>query len=188
MDCSMPGFPVLHYLLKFAQIHVHCISDAIQPSHPLLPSSPSAFNLSQHQGLFQWVDLHIRWPMLWNFSFSISASSNEYSRLISFETAWFDLIAIQFSSVQLLSGVQLFVTPGTGAHQASLSITNSQSLFKLMSIELVMPSNHLIFCHPLILLPSIFPSIRVLSNESALHTRWPKFGSSASASVLPMNI
>ena len=69
----------------------------------------------------------------------------------------------------------LFVTPWTAACQASLSITNSQSLLKLMSIELVMPSNHLIFCHPLLLLPSIFPSIRVFSNESALCIRWPKY-------------
>ena len=78
------------------------------------------------------------------------------------------------SSVQLLSCVQLFVTPWTAAHQAALSITKSQSLFKLMSIELVMPSNHLILCHPLLLLPSIFPSIRGFSSESVLHIRWPK--------------
>ena len=73
---------------------------------------------------------------------------------------------VQFSSVQSLSLVQLFVTPWTAAHQASLSITNSQSLLKLMLIELVMPSNHLIFCCPVLLWPSIFPSIRVFSNES----------------------
>ena len=85
--------------------------------------------------------------------------------------------SVQFSSVQLLSPVRLFVTPGTAARQASLSITNSQSLPKLMSIELVMPSSHLIFCHPLLLPPSIFPSIRVFSNESALHIRWPKYWS-----------
>ena len=81
------------------------------------------------------------------------------------------------SSVQSLSSVQLFVTPWTAAHQASLSITNSQSLPKLMSIESVMPSNHLILCRPLLLLPSIFPSIRVFSNESALCIRWPKYWS-----------
>ena len=74
-----------------------------------------------------------------------------------------------------LSRVQLFATPWTAAHQASLSITNSQSLLKLMSIKLVMPSNHLILCHPLLLLPSIFPSIRVFSNESVLCIRWPKY-------------
>ena len=70
---------------------------------------------------------------------------------------------------------QLFATQWTAAHQASLSITNSRSLLKLMSIELVMPSNHLILCHPLLLLPSTFPSIRVFSNESVLHIRWPKY-------------
>ena len=82
--------------------------------------------------------------------------------------------AFQFSSVQSLSPVWLFTTPWTTAHQASLSITNSWSLLKLMSIKSVMPSNHLIFCCPLLLLPSIFPSIRVFSNESALCIRWPK--------------
>ena len=82
-----------------------------------------------------------------------------------------------FSSVQLLSRVRLFATPWTAAHQASLSITNSQSLLKLMSIESVMPSNHLILCHPLLLPPSIFPSIRIFSDESVLHIRWPKYWS-----------
>jgi len=80
-------------------------------------------------------------------------------------------------SVQLLSRVQLFSTPWTAAHQASLSITNSQSLLKLTSVESVMPSNHLILCHPLLLLPSIFPSIRIFSNESVLCIRWPKYWS-----------
>ena len=80
-------------------------------------------------------------------------------------------------SVQSLSCVQLFVTPWTAACQASLSITNSWSLLKLMSIELVMPSNYLILCHPLLLLPSIFPSIGVFSNESVLLKRWPKYWS-----------
>ena len=81
------------------------------------------------------------------------------------------------SSVQLLSRVWLFATPWTAAHQASLSITNSQSLFELMSIESVRPSNHLILCCPLLLPPSIFPSIRVFSNESALRIRCPKYWS-----------
>ena len=79
-----------------------------------------------------------------------------------------------FSSVQSLSRVRLFVTPWTAARQASLSITNSRSLLRLMSIESVMPSNHLILCRPLLLPPSIFPSIRVFSKESALRIRWPK--------------
>ena len=92
-----------------------------------------------------------------------------------------------FSSVQSLSHIQLFGTPWTVARQASLSITNSQSLLKLMSIELVMPSNHLILCYPLCLLYSIFPSIRVFSNESVLRIRWPNYGN-FSFSISPMNI
>ena len=87
-------------------------------------------------------------------------------------------IIIVISSVQSLSRVRLFVTPWTAAHQASLSITNSQSLLKLMSIESVMPSNHLILCRPLLFPPSIFPSIRVFSHESALRIRWPKYWNS----------
>ena len=89
-------------------------------------------------------------------------------------------------TVQSLSHVWLFATPWTAARQALLSITNSWSLLKLMFIESVMPSNHLILCHLLLLLPSIFPSIRVFSNESVLCIRWQSIG--ASASVLPMNI
>ena len=92
----------------------------------------------------------------------------------------------RFSSVQSLSHVQIFVTPWNAAHQASLSITNSWSLPKLMSIESVMPSNHLILCHPLLLPPSIFPSIRVFSNKSALHIRWPKYWS-FSFNISPSN-
>ena len=102
------------------------------------------------------------------------------------ETDWWDswckavfsrlsqVILLSFSSVQSLSHVRLFVTPWTAARQASPSITNSRSLPKLMSIESVMPSNHLILCHPLLLLPSVFPNIKVFSNESALCIRWPK--------------
>ena len=99
---------------------------------------------------------------------SASESNIKLNNLISFK--------FQFSSVQSLSHVRLFVTPRTIAHQPSLSITNSQTLLKLMSTESVMPSNHLNLCLPL-LLPSIFPSIRVFSNESALRIRWPKYWS-----------
>ena len=102
---------------------------------------------------------------------------------------WLDSLRcpLQFSS--MLSHVRLFAAPWTAAHQASLSITNSQSLFKFMSIESVMPSNHLILCHPLLHLPSVFPSIRVFTSESVLHISWPKYWSfQPLASVLPMNI
>ena len=98
----------------------------------------------------------------------------------------FRILLHKFSSVQSLSRVWLFVTPWTAAHQASPSITNSQSLHKLTSIESVMPSSHLTPCHLLLLPPSIFASIRVVSNESVLHIRWPKYWTLAS--ILPMNI
>ena len=94
--------------------------------------------------------------------------------------------SVQFSSVQLLSRVQLFVTPWTAACQASLSIINIQSLLKLMSIESVMPPNHLILCRPLLLPPSIIPSIRVFSNETVLRIRWPNYWS-FSFSISPSN-
>jgi len=93
---------------------------------------------------------------------------------------------LAISSLQSLSHVRLSVTPWTVALQSSLSISNSQSLLKLMSIESVMPSNHVILCHPLLLLPSIFPSIRVFSNKSALHIRRPKYWS-LSFNISPSN-
>ena len=92
MDCSTPGLPVHHQLLELAQTHVHRVSDAIQPSHPLLPTSPPAFNLSPASGSF--LMFFIRWPKNWSFSFSISPS-NEYSELIFFRIDWFDLLAVQ---------------------------------------------------------------------------------------------
>ena len=96
------------------------------------------------------------------------------------------MFSVQFSSFQSLSCARLFATPRTAARQASLSITNSRSLSKPMSIALVMPSNHLILCRPLLLLPSVFPSIRVFSKESALHIRWPKYWS-FSFNISPSN-
>ena len=115
--------------------------------------------------------------------------------LLQMERFFFDWwkIALQFcvgfySSAQLLSHVQLFATPQTAARQASLSIIKSWSPPKPMSIESVMPSNHLILCHPLLLLPSIFLSIKVFSNELALCIKWPKYWSFTLASVLPMHI
>ena len=96
------------------------------------------------------------------------------------------IVLLLFSSFQSLSRVQLFATPWTAARPASLSITNSQSLLKLISIKSVMPSKHLILCRPLLLSPSIFPSIRVFSNESALRIRWPKYWS-FSFNISPSN-
>ena len=94
MDSNTSGFSVPHHLPKFAQVHVHCISDAIQPSHPQMAFSPSFLNLSQHQTLFQWSVVCIRWPKYWSFIFSISPS-NEYSRLISLKIDGFALLAVQ---------------------------------------------------------------------------------------------
>ena len=94
MDCSTPGFPVLHYLPEFAQSHVHWVGDTIQPSHPWPSPSPPAFSLSQHQGLSNELVLHIRWPKYRSFRFSISPS-NDYLRLISFRMDWLDLLAVQ---------------------------------------------------------------------------------------------
>ena len=97
------------------------------------------------------------------------------------------LLCIQFSSVQLLSPVRLFATPWIAAHQASLSVTNSWSSLRLTSIESVMPSSHLILCHPLLLLPPIPPSIRVFSNESTLRIKWPEYWSFSFSISLPKN-
>ena len=94
MDCSTPGFPVLHHLLELAEIHVHQVGDAIQQSHPLSSPSPPAFNLSQNQGCSNELVLCIRWPKYWSFSFNISPS-NEFAGLISFRMDCFDLLAVQ---------------------------------------------------------------------------------------------
>ena len=94
MNCRKPGFPVPHYLPEFAQTHVHGADGAIQPSHPLLPPSPPALNLSQHQSFSMSQLLGIRWPNYWSFSFSISPF-NEKSELISFRIDWFDLLPVQ---------------------------------------------------------------------------------------------
>ena len=110
--------------------------------------------------------------LLYQLLYSFLVATLEKSNFRVYSNLYF-----AFSSVQLLSRVQLFATPWTGACQASLSITNSWILLKLMSVESVMPSNHLILCRPLLLLPSIFPHIRVFSKESVLCIRWPKYWS-----------
>ena len=129
--------------------------------------------------------VHIRWSVL-----ELQLQHQSFQSI----QGWFPLrltglisfLLFQFSSVQLLSHVRLFAAPWITARQASLSITNSWSLLKLMSIKSVMPSSHLILCHPLFLKPSILPSTRVFSNESALHIRWPKYWS-FSFNISPSN-
>ena len=118
--------------------------------------------------------------------FPMAALTN-YHKLIGLKQHKFTLISVQFCSVQSLCHVGLFSTPWFAAHQASLSIINSWSLLRLMSIELVMPFNYLILCYPLLFLASIFPSIRVLSNESVFLHQVAKVLVSALASALPMN-
>ena len=126
MDCSMPGFPVHHQLPDLAQTYVHRVSDALQPSHPLPSPFPPAFNLSQHQGLFNGSVLCIRWPKYWSFSFSISPS-NEYSRLISFRKDWLDLLAVQGTLKSLLQ-------QHSSKASKSVSLVNS-------SLEVIAPGN-----------------------------------------------
>ena len=101
MDCSTLGFPVHHQLPGLTQTHVHQVDDAIQPSHPLLSPSPPAHNPSQHQGPFQWVKFHMRWPKYWSFSFGIRPS-NEHPGLISFRMDWLDLLSVQGTLESLL--------------------------------------------------------------------------------------
>ena len=130
--------------------------------------------------LWNLILLPLYYYLILHFLNSCSVHSVHFPQVRLVEkTGWIVLTpsSIQFSSVQSLSHVWLFVTAWTAAHRASLPITNYQSLLKPMSIESVMPSNHLILCPPLLLLPSIFPSSRVFSNEWALHIRWPKYWS-----------
>jgi len=132
----------------------------------------------------KWSIVHLLYNILiYNYSSVKLGEEKERKRKRSNQDLSFDS---GLSSVQSLSRAWLFATPWTAARQASLSITNSQSLPKLISIESAMPSNHLVLCHPLLLLPSIFPSIRVFSNESALRIRWPKCWS-FSFSISPSN-
>ena len=146
-------------------------------NYPLTFDSKEPFSLIR-QGFF--LSLSLPWLFPWGerqrlaiYPVFVDCKFLNWSPPISYLKKWKE--EAQFSSVQSLSRVWLFATPWIPARQASLSITNSQSPPKPMSIESVMPPNHLILCCPLLLLPSIFPSIRVFSNESALHIRWPKY-------------
>ena len=127
-----------------------------------------------------------RWTFLWSKKLRAVISHHFYIGRSMLSCLNVKTSPKQISSVQLLSRVRLFATPWIAARQASLSITNSWSLPKLMSIESEIPSNHFILCHPLLLLPSVFPSIRVFSNESALLIRWPKYWS-FSFNISPTN-
>ena len=159
MDCSMPDFPVYHHLPEPAQTQVHLVGDVIQLSHLLSSPSPPVFKSEVLKILLGALSRRVEliFQGLYSKVFFLGCFVLSYS--------------VQFSSVQLLSHVRLYGTPWTAARQASLSITNCHSLPKPMSIESVMPSNDLILYRPLLLLPSIFASIWVFSNESALCIR-----------------
>ena len=132
MDCSTPGFFLLHHLPELAQTHVHWLGDAIQPSHPLSSRSPPAFNLSQHQGLFQWVAVRNWWPKYWSFSFRFSPSS-EFSGFISFRIDWFDLLVVQGTLICEIP--QNLALVWTSPSFSSYSITNSlPSLYYLLPL------------------------------------------------------
>ena len=206
MGYSTPGLPVPHHLLEFAQVHVQPMmpSNPLILCHSLLLSSvfPSIRVFSNESAL------HVKWPKYWSFSFSI-IPSKEIPGLISFRMDWLDLLAdiylfihwevsalkkkVTFKEildvvvVQLISCVWLFATPWTVARQASLSFSISQGLLRLMSIELVMPSNHLILLlSPSSLALSCFRYQGLLSQ--LLVSGIQSIGATASASVLPMNI
>ena len=150
--------------------------------HPLLllPSIPPTIRVFSNEST-----LRMRWPKYWSFSFSI-IPSKEIPGLISFRMDWLNLLAVQVTlSHSVMSNS---VTPWTTASQASLSFTISQSLLKLMSIELVVPSNHLILYHPLLLLPAIFPIIGSFPMSWLFTSDGQSIGASVSASVLPMSI
>ena len=154
---------------------VHLAAPVKSCSYSIIPSSVERSRANSHLSLAVLLNfIYIsEQPLAKLASFSINHSS------ISWLTSTLQVFqqSVQLSSVQSLSHVRLFVTTWTAAHQASLSITNSWSWLKLMSIESVMASNHIILCCPLLLLPSIFPSIRVFSNETVLHIKWPMYWS-----------
>ena len=166
MNRSTPGPPIHHQLPEFTQTHVHRVRDAIQPSHPLSSPSPPALNLSQHQGLFQWV-----------------SSSHEVATVLEFELQHQSFQWTLRSEVKSLRCVRLFTTPWIAACQASLSITNSQSSLRFTSIESVMPSSHLILCRPLLLLPPIPPASESFPVSQLF--AWGGQSTGVSASFLP---
>ena len=141
MDCTTPRLPVQHQLLEFTQTHVHWVSDAIQPSHPLSPPFPPAFNLSQHQGIFQWVSFLHQMSKYWSFSFSISPS-NQYSGLISFRIDWFDLLAVQETLKSLLPH-----------HNLKASVLQHSAFFMVQFSHLLMTTVKIIALRLVIAIP-----------------------------------
>ena len=198
MDCTTPGFPVHHQLPEPTQAHVHRVSDAIQPSDPLSSSSPPTFSLSQHQGLSQWIGSSHQVARVWSFSFGVSPF-NEYSGQISFRMDWLDLLAVQgtlkspfqhhSSKASILRRsaffiVQLSATPldcSTPGFPLCPSLSPG-AYSNSMSIESVVPSNHLILCRHLLLPSRSFPLSHFFTSGGQ------SIAVSASLLLLSMNI
>ena len=182
MDCSTPGFLIHHQLPELAQIHVHWVNDAIQPSHLLSSASSPAFNFAQHQGLYQWVSsLHQLTKVL---EVQVQLQSFQWIFVIS-NIQWIFKGLISF---RIDCCVRLFCDP-MDCNTAGFPVHHQ--LPELAQTHVCQVSDAIQLSHsllPLLLLPSITPSIRVFSNESALHIRWPKYWSFSLVSVLPMNI
>ena len=152
MDCSMPGFPVLHHLLEFAQIHVQALDLRLQKRKGHLFMGWG----NCRAGLLCWADV-----------WEVGGAGLPYGE------NWAKILIVSLKSCcSIAQSYPTFRNRMAAACQASLSFSTSQSLHNLKSIELVMSPNHLVLCHPLLLLPSIFPNIRVFSNNSALHNKW----------------
>ena len=188
MNRGTTGLPVHHQLPEFTQTHVHRVGDAIKPSHPLLSPFPPVPNPSQHQSLFQWVNSSHEVAKVLEFQLHQIPSKKEEreesilaERMCTWDVYYLpqaqDQLKLMIRKLLFFSRVWLFAAPCPAACQSSLSFTISQSLLKIMFIESKLSSNHLLQCHPLLLLPSIFPSVRVISNESAFHIRRPKYWS-----------
>ena len=182
MDCRTPGFSVHHQLPELTQTHVYPVGDAIQSSHPLLSPSisltPANIRIPVRISGLSWSHLQpSRQPLTWvrlqgSLNSPHQPGGDESSRARGIGLALSLPSRGGVAVIQSLSHVLLFMTPWTAVCQASLSFTIFWSLIKLMSIELVMPSNHLILCWSLLFLPSIFP--RVFSNEATLLIIWPE--------------
>ena len=202
MDCSTPGLPVNCQFLEFTQTHGHWVGDAIQPSHPLLSPSPSAFNLFQHQGLFQWVSSSHQVAKVLDQGKIVQVQNSTRPGQNSTKRIWpciakphiFLLFKSlfcynhKFIAIQSLIQVQLFATAWTAACQASPSFTISWSLLKLMSIKSMVLSNHLFLCCAFSSCPQSFPAAGSFLMSQFFTSGGQSIGVSASTSVLPMNI
>ena len=192
MDCSTPGLPVHHQLPELTQTHVYCVSDTIEPYHPLSSPSRPAFHLSQHQGFSSESVLHTRWPKYWSFSFSISPS-NEYSGLISFLMSWLNLLAVQgtfktllqhhSSKASILRHPAFFIAQLTSIHDTGKTIALNRQTFveNIMSLIFNMLSRLVISFLP----SSKYLLLSWLHSPSAVVLEPPKITSATVSIVSP---